>query len=230
MRRLHDRRPHFGRIGHHCRRGCRSACRRGGLPHRRLELRPVVLGGLRLRDGRWVAARRLRGLLPAALPLRWRRDQQELGREIRRRRCEDAPGVRRNFRRRSLPLPAESGHGLLSGRPMRRGLLVGVFRVQPLPRGDQRLSRQRVFPSGSWRPVLTSGNQLLRIRNLFVHGDTDLLRGGNVAGPLSRPPVRDGFGELRLLLVSAVEGLARAAAIDARPASEATRPRPMLQW
>jgi hypothetical protein len=57
-------------------------------------------------------------------------------------------------------------------------------------------------PSSGRRRLLSGGNQLLRLRNPFVPRDTDLYRGGHVAGQLSRAPVRDGFGKLRLLALA----------------------------
>jgi hypothetical protein len=66
--------------------------------------------------------------------------------------------------------------------------------------------------------VFADGDHLQRIWKPIVPGDADLLRGGNVADHLSRAPVRDGFGELRLLALALVLRSASLGLILERPA------------
>jgi hypothetical protein len=72
----------------------------------------------------------------------------------RRRRS----GPRGDLERGGLPLLGGSRHGMRPSRAKRRSLLVGMLRVQPLRRGDQRLPRSRVSSSGG-RRRLTCGSR-----------------------------------------------------------------------
>jgi hypothetical protein len=82
---------------------------------------------------------------------------------------------------------------------VRRVLLVGMFSVEPLRSGHERLSWQRLAASGGGDCLFAGGDYLQRVWKPILPGDTDMLRRGNVAGQLPRPPVRNGFGNLHLL-------------------------------